>query len=180
MTKQSGSIRGILGRECGFKILPFESRRMVNQPSTRKKSLLLLVFTIIGLGFQAACISQDSTPTFDTVGVGEMASISSKTVCAPTASALKRLLEASSEDEFLRMTGIEARSAGWVGPVFLGPSDRVRVLQFDSIQVSRSRYSSVPVARVRVEEIDGSPAANGLKPNEREGWIIVKSIDRRR
>jgi hypothetical protein len=160
-------------------MIPFKSPKMAN-PASKGQNPLLLVFTLIGLGLQASCVSQNSAPTFDTVGVGEVASISDKTVCAPTATALKRLLDASSEDEFLRMTGVEARSAGWAGPVFLGPSDRVTVLQFDSIQVSRSRYSSVPVARVRVEEIDGSPAANLLKPNEREGWIIVKSIDRRR
>jgi hypothetical protein len=146
-----------------------------------KKNLFVLMLSIVGAcALHTACTSQDSAPTYDTAGVGEVASISGKTVCAPTAAALKRILDTNSEEEFLRTSGIEARSVGWIGPVFLATSDRVTVLKFDSIQVSGSRYSSVPVAQVRVEEISGGRAAGTLNPNEREGWILLKAIDRGR
>lgn len=150
-------------------------------PRTAMKNLFVLMLTIIfGCGLHTACVSQRSAPTYDTAGVGEVATISGKTVFAPTAAALKRILDSNSEEEFFRATGIEARSAGWIGAVFLGPPDRVTVLQFDRIQISGSRYASVLVARVRVEEISGGPAVGTLKPNERGGWIILKAIDRGR
>jgi hypothetical protein len=65
----------------------------------------------------------------DTAAVGEVTSISRSENCAPTSEALTRILESTSKDEGLRRTGVEARSAGWVGPVILGPPDRVKLLE---------------------------------------------------
>jgi hypothetical protein len=95
--------------------------------------------------------------------VGEVTSISRNENCAPTAEALTRILESTSRDEGLRRTGVEARTAGWVGPVILGPPDRVKILK-----------KSGDLFRVRITNSGGSE----FDDNQKVCWIPRWAISR--
>lgn len=124
---------------------------------------LFVVFCIISV------LTPKSKPSHESsTGIGAVASISYNATCAPSYEALTRIMEnMGSETQFLSTIGVEARGAGWAGPVFLAPPDRVKVLE-----------KSGDKARVRIVEMSGSSSLSAvLEDNQRECWVLTKAID---
>jgi hypothetical protein len=96
---------------------------------------------------------------------GSTVSVSQPSVCAPSADALSRIIEAgvTDKEEFLRTAGREARRAGWEGPVFVSPPDRVKVVE-----------TSFTKARVRLldEKYQGAIPRDA----DDECWVTIEAV----
>ena len=160
-------------------------KRLAHDEKTRKMGWPIIVGALLGVVLLFLTQTHESSPTGgtdqqktaatiyetyasktsneNTAAVGKVTSMSRSETCAPTAEALTRILGSTSKDEGLRRAGVEARSAGWVGPVFLGPPDRVKILEKSGDQI-----------RVRIVD----SGAGEYDDNQKVCWIPRWAISR--
>jgi len=122
-----------------------------------------IIALAVGIWLAKVLFFSDNSEHPRSATIGSTVSVSQPAVCAPSEDALNRIMEAGAIDreEFLRATGREARRAGWEGPIFVGPPDRVKVLD-----------KTFTKARIRL--IDEK--FKDLRENETECWLPIEAV----
>jgi hypothetical protein len=131
--------------------------------TTRPRIFPTIAALAVGIWLAKVLFFSDNTGLPRSATIGSTVSVSQPAVCAPSEDALNRIMKAGAIDreEFLRATGREARRAGWGGPIFVGPPDRVKVLD-----------KTFTKARIRL--IDEK--FKDLREDETECWIPIEAV----